>query len=289
MYPDEFDYHAPDTVEGAIDLLGDHDDATILAGGHSLLPTMKAGLSSPDVVVDIGDIEDIHGIEVGEDATTIGAATTYSELVDAGLDNLAPFPEAVGVVGDRQVRNRGTVGGNLAHADPGADPPGAALAADATIHVTGPDGDRTVDAEDFFIATYTTDLGEREVLTAVEIPHTDAGDAGAYVKKKSPSSGYAMVGVAVQLRVDGGDVEAARVGVNGALTVAQRLGPVEDELEGAALDDSEIAAEAASRATEGLESWDLMDDEQASGEFRAHLLEVYAEDAIETALERAGD
>lgn len=289
MYPSQFDYYRADTVEEAIDLLADHDgDVELLAGGHSLLPTMKSGLASPDVLIDIGGIDAMSGIDMADDTVTIGATTNYAEIASSeDLQGAAPaLADAVAAVGDIQVRNRGTIGGNLAHADPAADPPAAALASNATIHLTGPDGDRRVDADDFFIAMYTTDVAEGELVTAVEIPTLGAGDAGAYVKKASPSSGYAMVGVAARLRTDGDTIDSARVAANGALDHATRLAPVEDHLEGRGLDDG-IAGAAAEHATDDVEDWELMDDIQASAEYRAQLLEVYTERALARAVDRA--
>lgn len=290
MFPAEFEYVRPESVDEALDLMEERagEDVELLSGGHSLLPTVKSGLASPDVLIDIGAIEDLHGIDVGEESITFGALTTYADIDDSTVawERCTDLAEAAAAVGDIQVRNRGTIGGNLAHADPAADPPAAALAADATIHVEGPDGDRTVPADEFFIAMYTTGVGEGEVLTAVEVPTLGDGDAGAYVKKASPSSGYAMIGVAVRLRTDGETIESARVAANGAFDHAQRLEPVEEALEGESLDREDLAADAASHATDDVEDWELMDDLQASGEFRGHLLGVYAERAIDRALDR---
>ncbi|MFB6155283.1 MAG: xanthine dehydrogenase family protein subunit M [Haloferacaceae archaeon] len=289
MYPDEFDYYEAETVGEAVDLLEDHETAEteLLAGGHSLLPAMKTGLSSPDVLIDIGGVEELHGVSVDGDALSVGATTRYADLLDADAahEHAPALTAAVEQVGDRQVRNRGTVGGNLAHADPASDLPGAALASDATLVVRGPDGERTVPAEDFFFGMYATDVGPTEILTRVEVP--SAADAvGAYAKKPSPSSGYAMVGVAALLTVDGGTVADVRVGANGVVDRGVRLEPVEDALVGERLD-GEAIARAAEHATDDLDTALLMDDLQASGEFRAQLLGVYAERALERAAERA--
>jgi len=288
MYPDQFDYHRADSVGEALDLLEDHPDAELISGGHSLLPMMKSGLASPDVLVDIGSIDALTGIEANGDATHVGANVTYAAVDDSEhlWDRATQFAEAAHHVGDIQVRNRGTIGGNVAHADPAGDPPAAVLASNATIHATGPNGDRAIDADDYFQGMYMTALAEDEILTGVEVPHLREGDAGAYVKKPSPSSGYAMVGVAVRLRTDGDRIEDARVACNGALDHATRLRPVEDHLEDDALDDEALAGDAAAHATDDVEDFELMDDLQASGEFRAQLLTVYTERAIETAIDR---
>ena len=289
MYPDEFDYHEATSVEEAIELLEDNagEETELLAGGHSLLPAMKTGLSSPDVLIDIGDIDELHGVSVEGDRLVVGAMTRYSELLDsqAAHEHAPALTAAVEQVGDRQVRNRGTVGGNLAHADPASDLPGTAMAADATMVVHGPDGERSVDAEDFFFGMYATDVGPSELLVRVEVP--SAADAvGTYAKKASPSSGYAMVGVAAQLRLDGDTVESARVGANGVVDHGVRLEPVEDALTGETLDEGTIEA-AAGHATDDLDTALLMDDLQASSEFRAQLLEVYTERALTDAMEQA--
>lgn len=293
MYPPSFEYHRPETVEEALELLEEHadQDAELLAGGHSLLPTMKSGLASPDVLIDIGEVADLDDLAVDEGMVRIGALTTYDSIVRSDEVSAAcpVLTEAAGEIGDVQVRNRGTIGGNLAHSDPASDLPAAAIVSEATIHVRGPDGERAIDAEDFFLAMYTTTLGEDEILTRVDVPALEEGGAGAYVKKPSPSSGYAIVGVAVRLHTDGDTIERARVAANGALDHARRLAPVEEELADASIDAPDLATDAASRATEDLESWELMDDLQTSSEFRSQLLEVYAERALETALERVED
>lgn len=288
MYPDEFDYYKAETVAEAVELLEEHsmEETELLAGGHSLLPAMKTGLSSPDVLIDIGGVDDLHGVSMEDDTLTVGAMTKYSELLaeDAAHEHAPAFAAAVEQVGDRQVRNRGTVGGNLAHADPASDLPGAALASDATLVAHGPDGEREIPVDEFFFGMYAVDLGPGEILTQVKIP--SAADAiGTYAKKPSPSSGYAMVGVAALLEVDDGEVTSARVGANGAMDHGVRLEPVEDALVGETLDEDTIE-NAADRATDDLDTAMMMDDLQASGEFRAQLLSVYTGRALREAMDR---
>lgn len=285
MYPDEFDYASADSVEEALDLLGEHEGAEteVLAGGHSLLPAMKLGLASPDVLIDINGIDAMQGIEVDGDTLTIGAMTRYTDLVESDdvAEHAPALAEAVRQVGDVQVRNRGTIGGNLAHADPASDLPGAALASNASLIVQGPDGERSVPADDFFDGMYATDVGPDELLTRIEIPSMDGG-VGTYAKKPSPSSGYAMIGVAALIEAGNGTVDSARVAANGVMDHGVRLGPVEDHLEGSALDEETIAA-AASHAGDDLDEAMMMDDVQASNEFRAQLVEVYTERALREA------
>jgi len=288
MYPDAFDYYTASSVDEALDLLAEHGGAEteLLAGGHSLLPAMKTGLSSPDVLIDLGEVDELVGVSGDGDTVSIGAMTSYADLLEADVgDHVPAFVDAVAQVGDRQVRNRGTVGGNLAHADPASDLPGAALAVDATLVAQGPDGEREIEADDFFWGMYATDLAEDELLTRIEVPAaTDA--VGAYAKKASPSSGYAMVGVAAQLELDGGEVASAGIGANGAMDHGVRLSGVEDELAGASLDEDTIET-AAQRATEDLDTAMMMEDLQASAEFRAQLLEVYTQRALEAVADEA--
>jgi len=290
MYPDEFDYREAESVDHAVELLEDHagDEVELLAGGHSLLPAMKTGLSSPDVLVDIGSVDELHGVSADGDTLSVGASTHYSEFLDsdAAREHAPAMTAAVAQVGDRQVRNRGTIGGNLAHADPASDLPGAALASDATLVLQGPDGTRRVPAEDFFFGMYATDVAPSELVTAVEFPSA-SGAVGTYAKKASPSSGYAMVGVCALLDVDdGGVVQSARVGANGVVGQGVSLDSVADAIEGDRLN-AEAAEHAASRATEDVDEAMALDDLQASGEFRLQLLEVYAERALQSAVEEA--
>lgn len=290
MYPEKFDYERTESVDEALELLTEADgEVELLAGGHSLVPTMKSGLASPDLVVDIGGIADLDRVEVGAETTRFGALTNYATIADhdEAAETCPTLTEAAGKVGDRQVRNRGTIGGNLAHADPASDLPAAALAENATLHVQGPDGTREVPADDFFHGMYATDVGPDEILTQVEVPNAAENQVGAYVKKPNPASGYALIGVAVALRVDGDTVDSARVATNGAVDHGMRLEPVEAALEGESVD-GDLAATAAEHAGEDIEEFLFMEDLQASAEFREHLLGVYTERALETAFERAG-
>ncbi|WP_254532949.1 FAD binding domain-containing protein [Natrinema gelatinilyticum] len=290
MYPSSFEYYAVADVKEAVDLLVEHDgsDVELLAGGHSLLPTMKSGLSSPDVIIDIADIDRLHGIEHGEQSSTVGAMTNYATAArDDVLERNTIVAEAAAEIGDVQIRNAGTVGGNIAHADPAADLPAAVLVSDATIRARSPDGERTIPASEFFEAMFTTALGEDELLVEIEIPHLSEGMASAYLKKPSPSSGYALIGVAAVLETDGEVITEARIAANGAFDHAMRLGSVEDTLTGETIDDG-LSDRAAEHATDDVESYMLMEDSTASSEFRAHLLEVYTKQAIDTAIERVG-
>jgi carbon-monoxide dehydrogenase medium subunit len=287
MFPSEFDYERAESVEEAISLLEEQDGQTeILAGGHSLLPTMKSGLASPDVVIDIGKIDDLHGVDRSDGVVEIGALTNYSTVAgdDTLRDAIPAVTQAAQAIGDVQVRNRGTVGGNLAHADPASDLPAAALAADATLHAEGPDGHRTISADDFFTGLYGTALDEGELLTAIEVP---THDVGTYVKKPSPSSGYAMVGVSAVMEFEDGVVESARIAATGAVDHATRLPVVEEKLVGTTLDEDDVST-AAAHATDEIETFELMDDNQASAEYRSTLLEVYTEQAVTGVADHSG-
>ncbi|MGB9933936.1 FAD binding domain-containing protein [Haloarcula amylolytica] len=289
MFPDEFDYYEAGTVDEALDLLAEHSDAEteLLAGGHSLLPAMKSGLSSPDVLIDVSGIDALHGVTVEGDTLVVGAMTSYSDLLDTDVvhEHAPAFAAAVGQVGDEQVRNRGTVGGNLAHADPASDLPGAALASDATVVAAGPDGEREIPIDDYFFGMYATALDPEEIVTRVEIPSA-AGAAGAYAKKPSPSSGYAMVGVAVLVEMDGDTVTSVRVGANGVLDHGVRLDAVEEALVGGSLDRESIEA-AAAVAPDCVDEMMVMADLQASAEFRVNLLEAYTKRALAATAENA--
>lgn len=290
MYPGSFDYRSASSVQEAVDFLAGNGGNTVelLAGGHSLIPEMKTGPETPDIVVDVADIDQLSGIEHGDGVSHIGATTTHAAATDDGtLDRETVIAETAAEIGDEQIRNAGTVGGNVADADPAADLPAAVLASDATIHAHGPDGQRTIPAAEFFEGPFTTALAEDELLTHIDVPHLGADDASAYVKKRNPSSGYALVGVAVVLKTDGGDVTTARVAVSGVFDHARRLEGVEDELTGGSIDDDGLAERAATDAAADAESGDILDDGTASREFRTHLLDVYTQRTVETAMERA--
>ncbi len=286
MIPAPFEYHAPSTVKEAIGLLERHgDDAKLLAGGHSLLPIMKFRLAQPKVVVDIGRIPGLDGIAAKGSTITIGALVTHDAVEQSDLlqQQCPLLPETASVIGDMQVRNRGTLGGSLAHADPAADYPGAILALDAEIVATGPKGNRTIPARDFFVEMLTTALAPTEIITEVRVPATGKGTGTAYLKHPHPASGYAVVGVAVVLQVSGGKCQKAAIGVNGVAGKAYRASAVEKALVGKALDETTIAA-AAAHAADGA---DVQADLYASSEFRAHLASVYTKRAILKAASRA--
>jgi aerobic carbon-monoxide dehydrogenase medium subunit len=284
MYAANFDYHRPSTIDEAIALLTRHgDDAKLLAGGHSLIPAMKLRLARPSVVVDIARIADLNGIrpspgsgQVGEHIT-IGALTTHNAVETSALvkSKCPLLAETAAIIGDVQVRNRGTIGGSLAHADPAADYPAAILALDAEIDVIGPGGRRTIHASDFFVDLLQTALAADEILVDVRVPVTPR--SVAYVKTEQKASGFAIAGIAVVA-----DAKGVRIGVTGIAAKAYRATAAEQTL-GTSRTPDAIAA-AAALAADGIEP---LNDIHASAEFRAHLAQVNTRRAIEQAFARA--
>lgn len=289
MYPEQFDYYRAESVEQALDLLEKYDDAELLAGGQSLVPEMKTGPARPDTVIDISHIDEISGVNHEADTTYIGANTTYAEVTKDEVlqDSSEVLTEAVTHIGDIQVRNKGTIGGNLAYSDPDSDLPAATLVADITIVARSQDGERRIDADKFFKKNYKTDLKDTELLTRIEIPRRSQDVASGYVKKPNPSSGYALIGVAARLHTDGDTIESARVAANGAIDHTVQLTAVEETLAGASLN-NDVLADAARRAGDRLDVSMVIDNEYASSEFRIQLLKMYTERVLQKVGERSG-
>lgn len=274
-----FDYYRPSTVGEAIDLLTSVDGARPIAGGHSLLPAMKLRLASPAALVDLGRIPGLRDISQAGKSLTIGALTTHaavaaSEVIKAHCTVMA---DVAAHIGDPQVRNRGTIGGSLAHADPAADYPTLMRALGATIHVTGPDGERSLPAGEFFVDVFTTGLRDGELVTSVEIPVMRAGQAGVYEKHRHPASSYAVVGVAAIVTVEGGLCTEAAIGVGGVTGNPERAGSAEVSLVGQAPSEDTIAGAAATVAGDLASP---IGDDYASGEFRVHLATVLTRRAL---------
>ncbi|MEZ4530607.1 MAG: xanthine dehydrogenase family protein subunit M [Thermomicrobiales bacterium] len=277
MYPQQFEYVRPTSVDEAISILASNPDAKVLAGGHSLIPAMKLRLAAPGTIVDIGRIKGLSGIKDGK-GVKIGATTTYASVVDS--DKFGDFPvvvDATKQVGDPSVRNRGTVGGSMAHNDPAADLTAVMLALNASVTVKGTGGERDIALDDLFVGLLTTSLTEDEILTSVNIPSDFAGARQAYVKHAHPASGYAVVGVAVAVKEKDGKVESARIAVTGAPEHAKRATSAEAALVGKKLDADSIAAAAALAADDLGE---LNSDVYASAEYRAHLVRVLTKRAL---------
>ena len=286
MLTREFEYVAPTTVDEAVSLLREHgDEAKLLAGGQSLVPIMKLRLAEPRWLIDLGRVQGLAYIKEDGSAIAVGAMTTHqmletSELLKAKLPLL---PETAAQIADVQVRNRGTIGGSLAHADPAADLAAAALALGAEIRVAGPNGQRTMAADDFFQGVFTTALAENEIVTEVRFPMPAAHTGMAYVKMPNPASHFAIVGVAAVVTIAGGRCEASRIGVSGVAMTPFRAKAAEAALVGSAADEAAITL----AAEKGAEGVDGISDVHASGEFRLHLTRVYTKRALELARSRA--
>jgi carbon-monoxide dehydrogenase medium subunit len=285
MIPAPFDYHRAGSVEEAIELLGRIDGAKLLAGGHSLLPMMKLRLAQPPAVVDIGRLDALRAIEATDSGVRVGALARHGEIAASELlaEHCPLLPEAAAQIADPAVRNRGTLGGNIAHADPASDLPAVLVALEATIHLLGPGGQRQVAAGDFFIDLLMTDLRPAEVITHVELPRLGAGTGSCYLKVEHPASGYAVCGAAALLRFEGGSVAAARLAFNG---IAAR--PLDATAVGAALVGGAAADEAIAAAVDAhLAVGDPLGDVHASGEYRVQLAKVYGKRALRRARARA--
>lgn len=288
MYPPECEYHRAESVPEAIELLEAHDDGdpALLAGGQGLVTAMKTGDAAPGVLVDIAGVESLRGVVGDAEGVTVGALTRHADLAasDPVRDGIPLLGATAGRVGDRQIRNRGTIGGNLAEAKPGADLPAAVLAARGTIEISGPDGPRTTDAGEFFTASDDPALGTLDVLTHVRFPRHDRG---AYVKRTHPASGYALVGVGVALECDGGTVTRAGVAATGVAHRPIRLSTVEEAVVGSATAELR-SADAADGVADDLAGVRLVDDAYASGDYRAATLSATVERALGRAAERSG-
>jgi carbon-monoxide dehydrogenase medium subunit len=284
--PTTFAYDRPSSLDEAISLLQEHgDSAKLLAGGHSLLPIMKLRLAEPERLIDIGRLAELRGIAQAADGIRLGALATHAEVASDPLvlEHAPLLAAAAARVGDRQVRNRGTLGGALAHADAAADYPAAILALEATIIARGPGGERQIPAPEFFVDFLTTALAPTDVLTAVIIPTATAGYGWSYQKLANQASGYAIVGVAALLSVDGhGRAQDVRIGITGAAPVAWRANAAEAALTGLALDEANVAR-AAALAVEGI---DVLDDLHGSAEYRKRVTQGLTRRAILEAAQR---
>ncbi len=270
MIPASFDYVRAASLSHAIALLQDDPDGTkLVAGGHTLIPTLKLRLASPRLLVDIRHVEELKGIAIGE-TIRIGALTTHAGLLASDpLNEVLPiFRQAADIIADPQVRNRGTIGGSLANADPAADWPAVVVALNADLEMTGPEGRRRVAAQDFFLDIFTTALNPSEVLTAIHIPRPLSGTQFRYRKIRHPASGYAVVGVAVALSLEGNSVTHAGIGITGAASHAFAPDSATQFLLGKPLTRENID-EAARLASEQA---DCMSDHYASSEYRKHLV-----------------
>lgn len=286
MYTPTFEYYRASTVEEAIDLLSKHKDARLLAGGHSLLPAMKLRLAAPPVLIDVGRVKGLAGVQKAGQELRIGALTTHAAIADsAEVQEACPIlAETAAQIGDMQVRNRGTIGGSLAHADPGADFPTTILALGATLVAQGPKGKREIPAAEFFKGMFETALAPDEMLVEVRVPVQGKGQGGAYLKHRHPASSYAVVGVAALVTLQDGTCADVRLAVGGATGNPVVATAAQEALQGQPAEEASLAA-AAARVAEAIT--DPISDVYASGDYRRHLATVLAKRALALAVERA--
>ena len=283
MIPAQFDYARANTLDEALSLLAQNEDAKILAGGHSLIPAMKLRLAMPSLLIDIARIKDLSYISEDSGQIRIGAMTTHYQIESSDLlkNVCALLPECASHIGDMQVRNKGTIGGSLAHSDPAGDWPAAILALDAELVAASKSGERTIKAANFFVDLMTTALQPNEILREIRINKPQGRTGHAYTKMPHPASGFAVVGVAASLSFNGGnECKSARIGITGVSSKAYRASSVETSLSGTNLNDSAIVT-ASDRATDGV---DVNGDVFASEEYRRHLAAVYTRRAIAAAM-----
>ena len=283
MIPTAFEYNRATSLDDALaKLRAANGDAKFIAGGHSLIPLMKLRLSEPKLLIDIARIPGLSGIREKDGKIEIGAGTVHHEVATSALlqTQCPVVSEAAGEIGDPQVRNRGTLGGSLAHADPSADYPAVMLAVDAEIHAKGPNGWRVIKASDFFQDLFTVNLAPDEIIAGV---HFAPVKTAAYAKLHQRASHYAIVGVAAALVVKGGVIESARIGLTGAGPSAVRLTNVEQALAGKKASKDAIGT-AAKIAGAGLEQ--INSDVHAGEEYRRAMIPVFTRRALEAALAR---
>lgn len=288
MPASSFDYYRATSIDDAIALLQAHPEAKFLAGGHSLLPAMNLRLAHPDALIDLGRVAELRGIQRENGKLRIGAMTTYVTVASSDESHLPEaLRDAVGGIGDPQVRNRGTVGGNVSHADPGSDLPTVMLALNAIFNMIGPNGARQVAASNFFVGLFETALQADELLVSVDVPSEGSGKGSAYAKFENPASRYAMVGAAATLTVDlTGKCTAASVAVGGLTSRATAAPSVSAALVGDRLSSDSIHA-AAAAVLHDLGA-DISGDMHASAEYRRQMAPVMVERALLRASRRAG-
>ena len=287
MIPPAFDYIAPQSLDEAVRALVAHgEEAKLLAGGHSLLPLLKLRLANPKLLIDLSKIPGLSNISQQDDKIVVGALTTHYQIESSELlkTKCPLLPQTARAIGDVQVRNRGTIGGSLAHADPSADWPAAILALGGELKLSGPKGERRIAVEEFFLGAMTTGVEPTEILTEIRVPVSPRRCGSAYLKMAQQASGFAIVGVAVWLKVaQDGRCEDIGVGVTGLSEKPFRARTVESRLRGNKLT-PKLIAESAAQVAEGN---DPMEDLHASAKFRTHLAQIYTSRAIEEAGKRA--
>jgi carbon-monoxide dehydrogenase medium subunit len=287
MFPANFGYVAAGSVEEALQLMAKHgEEGKLLAGGHSLIPAMKLRLQSPQTLIDLGAVPGLRGVRVDGNNLIIGALTVHTDVASSELvrKHVPGLSDAASAIGDMQVRNRGTIGGSVAHADPAADLPVILTALNAAFIVQSLSGNRAIAVDDFFTDFYTTAINANEILTEIHVPIPPAGSGSAYAKLPHPASGYVVVSAgALITRQASGSCTAARIAIGGLGSGPCRAVATEIELQGKPLTPQVIAAAAAKAA----EETDPVEDSYASVEYKLHVATVYARRAIEEAVRRA--
>jgi len=281
-----FEYHAPRTVPEALQLLGSlGDDAKLLAGGHSLLPMMKLRFAAPTHLIDLGRIDSLRGISQADGEVHIGAMTTEHDIVNSKLlaEKVPLLVEGARLIADPQVRYKGTIGGDISHGDPGNDHPALMLALDASFVLTGPNGQRVVKADGYFLGLYTTLLEPGEIMTQIRIPVPATGTGAAYQKLKRKTGDYATAASAVVLRIKGGVVDDVRIGLTNVASTALRANAAEDALKGKAINDASLN-EAARLAMSICEP---MEDLRGDAQYKRAMCGEMTRRALQTAYQRA--
>jgi carbon-monoxide dehydrogenase medium subunit len=285
MYPANFEYVRATSAQEAVDLLAQDAEAKLLAGGHSLIPMMKLRLAQPAKLIDIGRIAELRGICEKDGALRIGSLTTHDAIANSELvrKKCSILAGAASKIGDPQVRNKGTIGGNIAHADPASDLPAVLVALGATIHLLGPGGTRTLAAGEFFTGLLETAMTAGEILTEIEVPACcESGSGCTYLKVEHPASGYAVCGAAAVVKMESGTCTAASLCFNGVTATVLNAWPNGSPLVGGPADDAAIAAAMAELTID-----EPMGDIHASGEYRVALARAYGKRALIAARERS--
>ncbi len=284
MIPEEFEYRAPRSLDEAKTILGAGVGAKVLAGGMSLIPAMKHRLARPGLLVDLGRVPDLDGISERRGTIRIGANVTHDSILRAPeLEEIPILRETAELIGDPQVRNRGTLAGSLVHADPAADWPAVFLVLDGEARLEGTSGRRSVAAADFFRGILTSAVEESEILTEVRLLAEPKRSGSAYLKLRQPASGFAIVGVAVQLSLDRrGRCERVAIGITGVNAVPFRAESLEERLAGETLEEDALTSLCGS-----IEELDPMEDLHATADYRRHLAAVFTRRAVLRAHGRA--
>lgn len=285
MIPAGFQYHKPSSIQDAIRLLTENEDAKLLAGGHSLLPMMKLRFAEPAHLIDINGLSELKGIRLDGDTLCIGAMTTENELIDSELvqQHCPLLVDAAKLIADPQVRNRGTIGGDIAHGDPGNDHPAVMLALDAEFVIVGSAGERSQAANGFFLGTYWTGLEEGEVLTEIRIPVSKPGSGYGYNKLKRKTGDFATAGSPVVLTLDGDVCRDIRIGLTNVAPMAIRAEAAEDVLRGQKIDEALIEQ----AAQQVMAVCDPAEDLRGDREYKTHMAAEMARRSIRDALARA--